>query len=250
MQKTIIIIFIFIVHFSSCQAQNSAKKYEKIIIINDNKSSKQEIISIYQEIIKCNPKVIVLNFNFIHKGKQQDSLLNIFFEENPNILIPSHNLSDNEEYIVRQSKHFNYSGMESIGNYYAFDKDTIYRKFYPLSKARPDSLATEEEIYPTFAIAITLLYDKTQTIKFLDKHVHNMPIKIKYWGNEEQFYIYNKKDILSGNYPKDMLKDKIVMIGYLDPQGSTLHKTDSKKYPKMHFVTIDANIIRQILEDK
>ncbi len=75
-------------------------------------------------------------------------------------------------------------------------------------------------------------------------------MKIKYSTNEKGFHIISKKDIFSGNYPKDIFKDKIVLIGYLDPKGSTLYKTGNKKYPKMHGVIIDANIIKQILEEK
>jgi CHASE2 domain-containing sensor protein len=121
--------------------------------------------------------------------------------------------------------------------------------------------------YFAFAVQIAKNYDSTRAKEFLERN--NFSEIINYRGNTYQltgtsaypqaFYVIEGKDLLEGNFLPEMLKDRVVIFGYLgrdaddrswnDKYYTPLNRTIAgKTNPDMYGTVVQANILAMILE--
>ncbi len=119
-----------------------------------------------------------------------------------------------------------------------------------------------------FAVEIAMEYDSVKTKKFLERN--NYEEVINYRGNvydifgstgyPNMFYTLDVDDVRSGNFMPDMLKDKIVIFGFLgsylgDPSWDDKFYTSLNKKlagranPDMFGAVVHANIVSMILNE-
>ncbi len=144
----------------------------------------------------------------------------------------------------------------------AFQDDVkTCRSFYPTWKYR------NQELY-AFAVQMAKVYDSAKTNRFLTRD--NFTEVINYRGNivdlfhttnyPQMFYTLDVEDVFYENFVPEMIKDKIVIFGYLgqqlgDPSWSDKFYTPlnkklaGKANPDMFGVVVHANIVSMILNE-
>jgi CHASE2 domain-containing sensor protein len=119
-----------------------------------------------------------------------------------------------------------------------------------------------------FAVQIAMQYDSIKTQKFLDRN--NYKEVINYRGNvfdifqstkyPQMFYTLDIEDVRTGNFMGEMIKDKIVIFGFLgsylgDPSWddkfytSLNNKLAGRANPDMFGAVVHANIVSMILNE-
>jgi CHASE2 domain-containing sensor protein len=119
-----------------------------------------------------------------------------------------------------------------------------------------------------FAVELAMEYDSVKTRKFLERN--NYEEVINYRGNvydifgstgyPNMFYTLDVDDVRSGNFMPEMIKDKIVIFGFLgsylgDPSWDDKFYTSLNKKlagranPDMFGVVVHANIVSMILNE-
>jgi CHASE2 domain-containing sensor protein len=119
-----------------------------------------------------------------------------------------------------------------------------------------------------FAVEMAMEYDSIKTLKFLGRN--NYTEVINYRGNvydiygttnyPQMFYTLDVEDVTSGNFVPEMIKDKIVIFGYLgeylgDPSWDDKFYTPlnkklaGKANPDMFGAVVHANIVSMILNE-
>jgi CHASE2 domain-containing sensor protein len=221
----------------------------EIILLNIEHRDRFEIAQLLEEVIKQDPKVIGIDMIFkAEKEPFSDSLLAINLK---NEKIVQAYIIENTETIYNHSMFRNNN--EGFVNLNFDNQESVIREFTGIYEKDNTLLAWNTKI------AKLTLGDSIWKERNYEKHLKGKT-PITYLGNYTSFLHFGYDEfILNSN--KEILKDKIVLIGYIgDPTGNIydvedkhftpLNKvTAGKSIPDMFGLVVHANIISMLLND-
>ncbi len=242
------------IYYSRLQDNDQKVIDTNVVIVNIGYDSREEIARKINVINSFNPAVIALDVTF-EKPKQalSDSILADAISKTPDIVIASYfDYQQNSDVIdtyITSDNQFRENTKEGFINYTSKEIEATVRYFTP-------SILFQEEDYISFSASIVSLYDKKAYNKLISRE--NKTEKINFIGNIESFIVFDTDEVNPFNKKLNILRGKIVLLGFIGPdlQTKTLedihftplnHKYSGRSFPDMYGVTIHANIIHTIL---
>lgn len=239
--------FIFWIILSGTGYAQVASRDTNIVIINVEKINREMLAEVLDSVIAAEPKVIGLDVFFWEDSANVDTALERVLSKPKNIVFGSRlygHVQDNF-FMENRKSHAKFSNGELYGFTNLVAYDSVVKEVQPRAFAN-------FEMHYSFGVQTAMVYDSILAQRFIDRF--NKDEKIHYLGNSEAFYLYNYRDIHEGTLPKEVIKDKIVLLGYAKGKDEDIFKTpltDGKQSePDMHGVVIHANIISMILEQR
>lgn len=128
-----------------------------------------------------------------------------------------------------------------------------WRDFPPYVKLK------DGRVEPSLAVSVMQLYDKAIADAFLQRG--NDKEQIYFKGNLDKFTKLEVEDVLDENFEPELIKDKIVLIGYMGGEYTNYHFDEDRFYtplnnrpigrgiPDMYGVVVHANIVSMMLEN-
>jgi CHASE2 domain-containing sensor protein len=226
-----------------------------IILVNTGVCSRKEIATLITKITKYHPKVIGIDHFFIGR-KPDDSLLALSIKNAPLVIgvCKLTDYSDGEYSNIQKSDPFFPMTDYGFVNYPAEDPaySTIRhtRFLYVLSK---------DTIY-SFPVAIIQRFDSNGFERA--KPWFNKFQIINYLGNQRNFITIDTRDISDSLEDLSIVKDKIVLLGYMGDSLSAIKKLEDfyftpvnkriagRTVPDMYGVVIHANTVSMILNHR
>ena len=220
-----------------------------IILLNIEHRDRFEIAQLLEEVLKQEPKVVGTDLIFkAEKEPFSDSLLATNLK---NEKIVQAYIIENTETIYNHSLFRNHN--EGFVNLNFNNQESVIREFTGVYEKDNTQLAWNTKI-TKLALGDSIWQERNY-----EKHLKgNTPIT--YLGNYTNFLHFGYDKFLQ-NSNKKILKDKIVLLGYLgDPTGNIydvedkhftpLNKvTAGKSIPDMFGLVVHANIINMLLKD-
>lgn len=222
-----------------------------IVLINIEHKGRHELGLVLKQILVAEPKVV--GFDVILKDFREsveDTLL--AKQLNSKKVVSSIVLKD--EKTISNHPFFRYKNKPGFVNFNFDNQNAVIREFESVSHQYNNH-------YQSFSTAIAMLY---LTEKEWDRNKFDRKFKeskvINYQGNLNHFLHFTIDDFLALN-DKSIVKDKVVLIGYLgsptnneydveDKHFTPLNKTTAgKSLPDMYGLVIHANIIAMILSN-
>lgn len=222
-----------------------------ILLINVEHKSRYELALLMEELLASKPKVI--GFDIILKEflkTEEDSLLAKQLRNEH--VITSVVLA--EDRILSNHPFFTYKTEPGFVNFNFDNENTVVREF----ESERQQLKTTYESFSK-AIAQEYLSKKKWKSYKLDDKLNGARV-INYQGNLDHFLHFTIDDFMV-LADKDIVKDKIVLLGYLgtptgnvfdveDKHFTPLNKTTAgKSLPDMYGMVIHANIISMLVSD-
>jgi CHASE2 domain-containing sensor protein len=228
-----------------------------IVIVNIGNLSRDEIANQINIINSHSPKVIAVDAIFeVEKNVQTDSMLAAAFSKCSSLVLVNklEGFKENAEVYeksvtsIKLLNQFASNGFANLPN----DDNVSFRT---IRDFRPFAKLDGKEI-PAFASKVVELFDKDafDYLKGREREIE----KINYKGNFNRFYFLDAGQVFSGGADLNLLKDKIVLMGFT---GISLNQKTfediyftplneryaGKAFPDMYGVVIHANIISMIL---
>jgi CHASE2 domain-containing sensor protein len=244
---------------------------ERIVLVNIGQADRATIAAQLDTINKYNPRVVGIDVEFRVDGDHiQDSLLASAMENTKNLVLWSK---------VEQGRQDSTTGEVTWDTLlYINPKFTQYGKtgfvnsitenFSPFEMWRETTAIeklTDGREERSFAAQIAMIYDSTKGKTFIDRYrrrpVDDKAESINFTGNLEVFTKLDVADVLDGNFDPEIIKDKIVLFGYLGSEYTNPYWDEDKYYspmnevqigrtpPDMYGVVVHANIIAMILSN-
>lgn len=259
---------------------------ENIVLVNIGTLNRRQIAEQLSIISKYHPRVIGIDGFFDCKGRPYDTvscpplkdvLGNLMLSEAiktaGNVVLVTHimkndsSLAENEFDTLRRSdpafRDYALSeGFATLETGAAFQDDVkTCRSFNPV-------MMVSDTAHRAFSVELALAYDSAKTQKFIRRG--NYSEVINYRGNvfdvlgttnyPQMFYTLDVDDVYNENFVSEMIRDKIVIFGYLgnylgDPSWDDKFYTPlnkklaGKANPDMFGAVIHANIISMILNE-
>lgn len=215
-----------------------------IILINIENRNRFELALLLESVLAENPKVVGLDAIFRSpKDSMSDSYLAAQLQNSK--VVSAMNIESNQ--VVRSHESFQPASENFIN--ISFDlKSKVVRTFETFHR-------NESKVDTSFAAKIAGNYDVELPYEKLQK-----PQFIKYSGNYKSFIHFGFDEFMTLT-DKQIIKDKIVLLGYLGvPLGNTFdvedkfftplnEGTSGKSLPDMFGVVIHANILKIFLEN-
>ena len=250
-----------------------------IVLVNIGLLSRGEIGEQINIINKYQPKVIGLDAVFprLKSDTLGDLILANALSNTPNIIMYGKLVEPDDDEV--------WNGMELSHPLFTQDHEVAHvnlvtesagieqfqfktcRSFFPMEKLRdPETNSTSD--VPALAVKVCEVYNPEVTARFLerdiDEEIVNYRGNIMDFGMTQfggRFYALDVDDVLNENFDPSLLKDKIVLMGFLgqyigDP--STVEdkyftpmnkKFAGRALPDMFGVVIHANIVSMILNE-
>jgi CHASE2 domain-containing sensor protein len=235
-------LFCIVLLVIGCKRNVINKVYESapvdkkmIVLVNVPRVNRCEISRLVDVISACDPKIIGINFTFRNdtNPKCDSSLQNSISISNKVILTDSHQ----EGSINKFSDYALLSGQSGI----ALDEDNVAEAYYRLT-----DLKVRYGFSFPFHIAIQYVDDKAVELSRLSTPLE-YPIVIYYRLEDFDKIDFDKLS----NVDCNLIKDKIVLLGYLGPEDEDLIKTHvtNSSSDKTYSTVIIANVILDILKD-
>ena len=231
-----------------------------IVIVNIGKADREELAYIIEKVQEARPKVVGIDAYFLNvdttnmdsteyvERVRKDAVLSNELSKHTNIVGASY-LNFKNNYVYPIDSLFDPSlSKKGYANFAAEEIGTV-RYFAPFEKGN-------QVQYEHFAVAIVHLYNKTAYDKLVKRHKEVE--MINYSRRHDKYKIVEKEEVLLGNVNPEWLKDRIVLLGYVnfDPDDVTDKKFTpmnakfaGKKLPDMNGVLVQANVISMILEN-
>lgn len=224
---------------------SSSNKISKdIVLINIEQRDRYELSQLIEKIKESKPKVIGLDVIFKQaKNSYTDSILSHTI--NDSIIVNS--IIINQDSIKRNHAIFQNENQEGFVNFNFDNKTSVIRNFKGIVKK-------SDKLYEAFSVVIANKFLNNK----LKKRKLKLPRHINYLGNIDAFVTMNFDQIVLLE-DTGILKDKIVLLGYLgtptgnmydieDKHFTPLNKiTAGKSNPDMFGVVIHANIINMLI---
>lgn len=214
---------------------------QDIVLINIGNSDRTEIASLLLTIEKCNPLIVGIDVLFLKQRQSlEDSILaNAIERVSNNILAYRFDSTGKEERSIDKFRKFaNDEGYVDLDR-----RDGVSSHFTPIKEV-------EGQLYESFALRII----KHWKPGFKYNLTVNKSIPILFQRSQQQFYYFVREDLQEKDVC-ELLKNKIVLIGYLGPGDEDKHFTpirnndkDLEGKPDTYGLVIQANAIRTILE--
>ena len=240
----ILILLILAVSFA-CNSKpvfNEVVRTEKIdpdiILINIGNGNRTEIATLLNDIANCSPSIIGIDVFFSeHKKSLEDSILTTAIKNVPNdILAYRFDATGKEERSINEFRRF----ASDEGHVNIIMREEVSSHFQPIKKVNGN-------IYESFALKII----KRWKPGFKYNIAVDETIPILFQRSQKQYHYFEKMDLLDTTVC-ELLKDKIVLVGFLGPGDEDKHfspirSNDKEIKPDMYGIVIQANAIRTIL---
>lgn len=228
--------------------ENSVKIDSNIVLINLGEQNRDGIAHLLDEIVKYVPKVVAIDAFFIRpKDKFKDSLLESSLSKIPHLVLAAAINSDDHGRLKYDESYKSFSKYGESGFVQInFNKE--------LNKAESFSpiISIDGKVRNSFSTTITKFFSPEAYNKLLKRK--NSDERINFIGNHESFIVADLND--SSRINKKLIKDKIVIIGFLDvdPFGGIRTNEDvlrtpigGSDAPDMFGMVVQANIVSMIL---
>ncbi|PIB28824.1 hypothetical protein BFP77_09350 [Maribacter sp. 4U21] len=222
-----------------------------IILVNIENESRAKIAQALHQILKADPKVV--GFDIIlkdFKKTQEDSALAKYLKNEKVITA----VILQEEQTISNHPFFRVKNAPGFVNFNFETQNAVIREYSAEKKF-------SKKTFSSFSNQIAKKFlSKKKWKKMMLSEKQIVPRVINYQGNLEHFMNFNTKEFMDLEN-KDIVKDKIVLLGYLgSPTGNTFDVEDKhftplnkvtagKSIPDMHGMVIHANIIAMILSN-
>jgi CHASE2 domain-containing sensor protein len=259
---------------------------ESIVVVNIGNLSRREVAQQIQIISKYKPKVIGIDSFFdcatglrdtVNCPQLKDTLGNLMLsnaikEAGNVVLVTKVFQSDSAlargkdviDSLERSDPDFRDNAMAE--GYATLDTDAAFQDDVKTCRSFNPVMYFEGKPHYAFSVRMAMAYDSLKTKKLLDRG--NFSEVINYRGNivdifhstnyPQMFYTLDVSDVLTENFVPEMIKDKIVIFGFLgseigDPSWSDKfytplnNKMAGKANPDMFGVVVHANIVSMIL---
>lgn len=239
------------------------KNYDKvptdthIVIINIGNNDREGIARQLAVINHFKPAVIGMDITFEkRKENYSDSLLAFQMKSSGNLVKACYfdYPSDHDakySTIVSSDPYFDKYGENAFVNFVAAEKENTIRYFAPVENYNGKD-------YYSFPALVAGKFDPAAFSR-LKSRLHKTET-INYKAAIDKFIVFDADEINPSNRALSVIKDKIVLLGYLGPDLNTAvlddnhftplnRKYSGKSYPDMYGVVIQANIIAMILEN-
>ncbi|MEI7811049.1 MAG: CHASE2 domain-containing protein [Ignavibacteria bacterium] len=246
---------IYDIYFSKLRVEPEADT--SIVIVNIGNLSRDGIARQINNLNKFNPKIIGLDALFeVRRDPQADSMLAAAFAETKNMVLVSRLDNYNE---TRNSYDSLKTPVDLFNRYamngYANLPDDATGSFRTIRNFIPFSNYTGGKV-ASFVMKIFEQTDKNAFQKFMERGKEFE--MINYRGNYDKFYFIDVADCLDENADLSVVRNKIVLMGYLgtDINTKTLEdvfftpmneKYAGRTFPDMYGVVIHANILSMML---
>jgi CHASE2 domain-containing sensor protein len=258
---------------------------ENIIIVNIGRVSRRAIAEELQIINKYKPRVVGIDAFFDCRGFYDtvncraltDPIGNLMLanaiQEAGNVVLVSKALQRDTTLdattfdSLRRSDEMYLS--PALGDGYAsLETDAAYQDDAKTCRTFNPKLQIKDKLHYAFSVQLARAFDSVKTKKFLERD--NYSEVINYRGNvfdiygttnyPQMFYTLDIEDVKSENFVSEMIKDKIVIMGFLgeqlgDPSWADKFYTPlnkklaGKANPDMFGVVVHANIVSMILRE-
>jgi len=259
---------------------------QDIVLVNIGTLSRRQIAEQLTIISRYKPRVIGIDSFFDCRGRNYDTLScpalsdemgNLMFGEAiraagnvvlvTKLLREDSTLSVNEFDTLRRSDPLFRDGALAEG-FANLETDAAFQDDVKTCRNFNPVMIVSDSAHRAFAVELALHYDSTKTNKFLKRG--NLSEVINYRGNvfdvmgttnyPQMFYTLDVDDVYNENFVSEMIKDKIVIFGYLgnylgDPSWADKFYTPlnkkmaGKANPDMFGAVVHANIISMILNE-
>jgi CHASE2 domain-containing sensor protein len=222
----------------------------RIIIVNIGNADRMGLALMIEKLRAAKPKAIGLDVEFNGaREPEKDSLMQHMVASTPELVVASRIIWKNKT----ASLDVGYFGIFTTNNGYVNligeDGGTI-RNFSPFEKANG-------KLYKSFPAAIAEKADK----KAFEQLQHrNREVEVIHYSRTiEQYMVLEGEDVIQDNIAPELLKDKIILMGYINPDPYNVedkHYTPlnkqfaGKSTPDMNGIIVHANIISMILDAK
>lgn len=218
-----------------------------LVLVNVENRNREEIAFLIQRLEEGKPKVLGLDIIFSDKkDSASDELLKQTFAGYNNIIFP-HIASFDSSVTERKNNEYFQTPSNSFVNLIGEDpKFSTIRYYYPVYNDQP-----------AFTTAVLQMYDSSKAAELLKKG--QKKTEIRYFGNLQNFAYHNFDEVMNPSFDPGILKDKIVLLGYMGTAGSPglldedrfftpLNPTLSgRSHPDMYGNVLNANILRMTL---
>jgi len=222
-----------------------------IVLVNIGDNNRQEIAREIEIIQSYKPKVIGLDIIFRNNGDTAGNAgLNKIISTAPNIVlarqivfqdgVPTHLDTTANLFKAIHTGHVNFPGQNQ--------RSSTIREFQPI-------IQVGDELIPAFTIEIIKQYNP-EVIEILIKRGYNREI-INYSGTLQSFPYINETEIISQVTGLEVIKDKIVLLGYFNTGRSFSfedkyftpfnEELSGRSWPDMYGIVIHANILSMII---
>jgi len=263
--------------FSDPNLRDLPQADTNVVLVNIGLLPRSEIAREIAILNKYNPKVIGLDAVFPHLKPDTlgDLMLSAALSETSNVIMYgklvdpgddnvwngmelSHPIFTQEHEIAHVNLTTESAGIEQ------FQFKTC-RSFFPLEKLRDPETGEMKDV-PAMAVRLAQVYNKELADKFLARHVDEEIINFR--GNimdfgltqfGGRFYALDVRDVLEENFDPSIVKDKIILMGFLGQYIGDPNTVEDKYFtpmnaqyagralPDMFGVVIHANIVSMIL---
>lgn len=259
---------------------------ENIVIVNIGRLNRRGIAEQLQIINKYKPKVIGIDsffdcksgYDTVNCPQLKDTLGNLMLSnairEAGNVVLVSQVLQRDttlDEYTFDSLRRSDPMFLDNAyrDGYASLETDAAFQDDVKTCRTFNPKLQVKGKEYHAFSVRMAMVFDAMKTQKFLDRG--NISEVINYRGNvvdlwgstnyPQMFYTLDVDDVMTENFVSEMIKDKIVIFGFL---GETLGRDPSwadkfytplnkklagKANPDMFGAVVHANIISMILNE-
>lgn len=234
--------------YSSLKKNENSSIDNRIVILNIGDADRAAIAQIIEKLRITKPKVIGLDVLFNGpREAESDSVLRHMIGSTPNLIVVSR-IDWTNKAVPEDVGYFGiYTPNRGYANFIGEDGGTI-RTFSPFEKIKNKQLTS-------FPVALVKSYDNKAFLK-LQKRKRDYEI-INYSRKIDQYMMIDASDLLADNVSPEIFTNKIVLVGYINPDPSYVddkHFTPLNKefvgrsVPDMNGIVIHANIISMILD--
>ncbi len=253
--------------FSSIR--ETPKRDENVVLVNIGTLSRREIARELQIINQYEPAVIGIDSYFwsLKEDSLGDILLNRALSDIPNLVLVNKLIYNelSEDYdSVRCSHSFFSTGQSGYANLESYAQNQYDFK---VCRSFPPQKVIKGKDELSFSVKVAEAFDKEKAIKFLDRN--NEFETINYRGNimdygqtkyGGRYTALDVSDVFQKRFKPELIKDKIIIFGYLGDTFSDRSWEDkfftplNVKYagrsnPDMFGAVIHANIVSMILNE-
>ncbi len=258
-----------------------------IVVVNFGELSRRQIAQQIEIISQFEPKIIGLDAFFHCNGLPRDTvncpaladsagnvMLNEAIKKAGNVVLVTKLLQSKALAQSDAEDEFDslavsdplYRNVAFAEGYASLETDAAYQDDVKTCRTFNPGMVVNDERHLAFAVQMAMMYDSAKTNRFLARD--NFSEIINYRGNivdwfhqtnyPQVFYTLDVNDVFTGNFMPGMIKDKIVIFGFLgrelgDPSwGDKFYtplntKMAGKANPDMFGVVVHANIVSMIM---
>ncbi|HLO36847.1 MAG TPA: CHASE2 domain-containing protein [Lacibacter sp.] len=222
----------------------------RIIILNIGDADRLGLALMIEKLRMAKPKVIGLDVLFGGpKDAHKDSALRHMIGSTPNLVIVSQ-LDWKNKAVPEDVGYFGiYTPNRGYANLIGEEGGTI-RNFSPFEK-------NSDKTYTSFPVALVAKADSAAFLK-IKKRKREYEV-IHYSRTLDQYMMIDGQDLLEDNIAPEMFTNKIVLMGYINPDPNNIEDKKftplnkqfaGKSTPDMNGIIIHANIVSMILDSK